>query len=181
MTMTSSFFILNSSFLIPMKRLAKDKICSRSQVKHRVESWKRSGDKVVFTNGCFDLLHPGHIQYLEKARSVGDRLVVAVNSDPSVRQIKGPGRPIQPASERAELLAALAAVDLVTLFDEPDPHGIIQELVPDVLVKGADWETDQIIGRDVVEAAGGRVMQIPFEPGYSTTRLIATIRAKTLK
>ena len=164
-----------------MKRLAKDKICSRSQAKELAGSWKRDGQKVVFTNGCFDLLHPGHVQYLEKARSLGDRLVVAVNSDASVRQIKGPGRPIQPARERAELLAALAAVDLVTFFDESDPHSIIHELVPDVLVKGADWATDQIIGRDVVEEAGGRVMQIPFEPGYSTTRLIGTIRSKAIK
>lgn len=131
---------------------------------------------MVFTNGCFDLLHPGHVQYLEQARSLGDRLVVAINDDASVRAIKGPGRPVQPEEERAELLSALAAVDLVTFFNEPDPHNIIQELLPDILVKGADWPVNEIIGRDIVESAGGQVEQVPFEPGYSTTRLIESIR-----
>ncbi|HEV8130348.1 MAG TPA: D-glycero-beta-D-manno-heptose 1-phosphate adenylyltransferase [Acidobacteriota bacterium] len=159
-----------------MIRSAKEKICSREQAKRRVEDWKRAGEKVVFTNGCFDLLHPGHVQYLQKARSLGDRLVVAMNDDASVRKIKGAGRPVQPAPERAELLAALAAIDLVTLFAEVDPYNIIRELLPDILVKGADWPVDQIIGHDLVEAAGGKVMQIQFEPGYSTTQLIETIR-----
>ena len=140
------------------------------------EQWRRQKERVVFTNGCFDLLHLGHVRYLEKARSLGDRLVVAVNDDASVRRIKGPGRPVQPAAERAEILAALAAVDLVILFEESDPLNIISELRPDILVKGTDWGKDRIIGRDVVEASGGRVTQIDFEPGYSTTGLIETIQ-----
>lgn len=157
-------------------RSARDKIQRREAARLQVQAWKRSGCKVVFTNGCFDLLHPGHVQYLEKARSLGDRLVVAVNDDASVRRIKGPDRPIVPAEERAEVLGALAAVDLVTCFSESDPLGIIEELMPDVLVKGADWAGSEIIGRNVVEAAGGRVLQIEFEPEYSTTRLIENIR-----
>ncbi|MBI4456960.1 MAG: D-glycero-beta-D-manno-heptose 1-phosphate adenylyltransferase [Acidobacteria bacterium] len=157
-------------------RLAREKIYERARAKSQVRAWKRAGQSVVFTNGCFDLLHPGHVRYLEKARSLGDRLVVAMNDDASVRAIKGSGRPIQPAEERAEILAALAAVDLVTFFGELDPIGIIQELGPDILVKGADWPTDQIIGRDVVESSGGQVMQIEFEDGYSTTKIIECIR-----
>lgn len=149
---------------------------ARAEAGRRVKEWKSAGLKIVFTNGCFDLLHPGHVRYLQKARSLGDRLVVAVNSDHSVRSIKGAGRPIQPELERAEVLAALAAVNLVTVFDEPDPDGIIREVLPDVLVKGADWPTDQIIGKDVVEAAGGQVRQIEFAPGYSTSGIIDKIR-----
>ena len=157
-------------------RLAREKICGRPDAARQVGEWKRARCRVVFTNGCFDLLHPGHVHYLEKARSLGDKLVVAVNDDPSVSRIKGAGRPIQPARERAEVLAALAAVDLVTLFEEPDPLNIIRELLPDILVKGADWSMDAIIGRDVVESAGGRVQQIELEPEYSTTWLIDSIR-----
>lgn len=143
-------------------------------------SWARdrraAGQRVVFTNGVFDLLHPGHVRYLADARAQGDRLVVAVNSDRSVRAIKGPERPINPEQERAEVLAALAAVDAVVIFDEDDPHAIVSALQPDVLVKGADWAADRIIGRDVVEARGGKVVRIAFAPGYSTTALIERIR-----
>jgi D-glycero-beta-D-manno-heptose 1-phosphate adenylyltransferase len=137
---------------------------------------KRNGRRVVFTNGCFDLLHPGHIETLEKARSFGDALVVSVNSDRSVRQMKGPGRPILPEHERAEILAALECVDGVMIFDEPTPQEIIAALLPDVLVKGGDWPTDQIVGRKEVEAAGGRVISIPVVAGYSTTAILEKIR-----
>jgi len=131
---------------------------------------------VVFTNGCFDLLHPGHTRYLCAARAMGDCLVVAVNSDRSVRAIKGPSRPIMPEDARAEVLAALDFVDAVVLFDEADPLRVIQALVPDILVKGADWEEDAIVGADVVRAAGGEVRRIGLVPGFSTTAIIERIR-----
>ncbi|HEY4580287.1 MAG TPA: D-glycero-beta-D-manno-heptose 1-phosphate adenylyltransferase [Candidatus Acidoferrales bacterium] len=136
----------------------------------------RGPRRVVFTNGCFDLLHPGHIQTLEKARSLGDLLVVGVNSDRSVRAIKGPSRPLVPESERAEILAALEAVDFVVLFDEDTPRELIARLRPDVLVKGADWGAEEIVGREQVEAGGGRVVSLPLEPGYSTSALLENIR-----
>ena len=138
---------------------------------------KRNGRRVVFTNGCFDLLHPGHIQGLEQARALGDALVVGINSDASVRQLKGPGRPILPELERAEILAALECVDAVVIFPELTPREIITALLPDVLVKGGDWPTDQIVGREEVEAAGGRVVSVPVVPGYSTTAILAKMRA----
>jgi D-beta-D-heptose 7-phosphate kinase/D-beta-D-heptose 1-phosphate adenosyltransferase len=137
---------------------------------------KRNGERVVFTNGCFDLLHPGHVRLLEESRSLGDALVVAINSDASVRQLKGPGRPVTPEVERAEVLAALAAVDYVVIFDEPTPRKLIARLLPDVLAKGSDWGPGEIVGREEVEAAGGRVVSIPLEAGYSTTTLIERIR-----
>ena len=136
----------------------------------------RGPRRIVFTNGCFDLLHPGHIQTLEKARSLGDLLVVGVNSDRSVRAIKGPSRPLVPESERAEILAALEAVDFVVLFDEDTPRELIARLHPDVLVKGADWGAEEIVGREQVEAGGGRVVSLPLEPGYSTSALLEKIR-----
>jgi D-glycero-beta-D-manno-heptose 1-phosphate adenylyltransferase len=132
--------------------------------------------RVVFTNGCFDLLHPGHIQTLEKARSLGDVLVVGVNSDRSVRALKGADRPVVPEGERAEILAALEAVDFVVIFDSESPRELIARLLPDVLVKGADWGSDAIIGRAEVEAAGGRVVSIPLEPGFSTSDILKAIR-----
>ncbi len=138
---------------------------------------KGNGRRVVFTNGCFDLLHPGHLRTLERARAMGDLLVVAINSDRSVRELKGVGRPILPEAERAEILAALAAVDYVTIFDEPTPQKLIARLLPDVLVKGSDWGEGEIVGREEVEAAGGRVERLAFEPGYSTTDILARIRA----
>jgi rfaE bifunctional protein nucleotidyltransferase chain/domain len=131
---------------------------------------------VVFTNGVFDLLHPGHVRYLHAARLEGDALIVGVNSDASVRANKGPARPIVPAEERAELIGGLEDVDAVVVFGEQTPHEIISRLQPDVLVKGADWAADEIVGRDVVEARGGRVVRVPVETGYSTTRLIDRIR-----
>lgn len=138
---------------------------------------KRSGRRVVFTNGCFDLLHPGHIQSLEQARELGDVLIVGINSDASVRELKGPGRPILPELERAEILAALECVDAVVIFDELTPRGTIGALLPDVLVKGGDWPEDQIVGRQEVEGAGGCVVSIPVVPGYSTTAILAKMRA----
>jgi rfaE bifunctional protein nucleotidyltransferase chain/domain len=137
----------------------------------------RNGRRVVFTNGCFDLLHPGHIQSLEQAHTLGDALVVGINSDASVRELKGAGRPILPELERAEILAALECVDAVVIFNELTPREIISALLPDVLVKGGDWPGDQIIGREEVEAAGGRVVSIPVVAGYSTTAILAKMRA----
>jgi rfaE bifunctional protein nucleotidyltransferase chain/domain len=138
---------------------------------------RRLGKHVVFTNGVFDLLHPGHIRYLRDARHEGDALVVAINSDRSVRAIKGPDRPMNPAHERAEILAALECVDAVVVFDEDNPQEIINRLRPDVLVKGADWKADAIIGRETVEARGGRVVRIPIAEGYSTSAIIDKIRS----
>jgi rfaE bifunctional protein nucleotidyltransferase chain/domain len=137
---------------------------------------KRNGRRVVFTNGCFDVLHPGHIRTLEQARDLGDALVVGINSDASVRQLKGAGRPLIPQDERAEILAALTCVDAVVIFDQPDPRETIAALSPDVLVKGGDWSGNKIIGREEVEAAGGRVASIPVVPGYSTTEILRKIR-----
>jgi len=135
----------------------------------------RSG-AVVFTNGVFDLLHPGHVRYLRDARALGDALIVAINSDRSVRANKGEGRPINPQAERAEVLLALEPVDAVTIFDEETPHAIVTAIQPDILVKGADWGPDNIVGRDVVEARGGRVVQMELAPGFSTTALLDKVR-----
>jgi len=134
-----------------------------------------TGKKIVFTNGCFDLIHTGHTRYLAVARSFGDILVVAVNSDASVSTIKGEKRPINSQQERAEALAALESVDFVTIFSEPDPYKVISALQPDVLVKGGDWPIEKIIGRDVVEARGGKVVNVPFVEGQSTTGIIEKI------
>ena len=139
---------------------------------------KRNGRRVVFTNGCFDLLHPGHVELLEKARALGDVLIVAVNCDPVVRQLKGKGRPIWPAEKRAEVLASFESVDAVVIFDEPTPREVISALLPDVLVKGGDWPIDKIVGREEVEASGGKVTSIPIVSGYSTTGLITKIRTQ---
>lgn len=140
---------------------------------------RRAGKKVVFTNGVFDLLHPGHVRYLKQARSLGDALIVGVNSDRSVRAIKGPSRPITPEAERAELLAALACVDAVAIFDDDTPAEIISKIQPDVLVKGADWAADAIVGRDIVEARGGKVVRVNIEPGWSTSAIIEKVRNRT--
>lgn len=137
---------------------------------------KRNGRRVVFTNGCFDLLHPGHIRGFEQARQLGDALIVGLNSDSSVRQLKGPARPVIPEQERAEILSALESVDAVVIFSELTPREVIARLLPDVLVKGGDWPGNQIVGREEVEAAGGRVVSIPFVPGYSTTTILQRIR-----
>jgi D-beta-D-heptose 7-phosphate kinase/D-beta-D-heptose 1-phosphate adenosyltransferase len=139
------------------------------------ERLRQAGRRVVFTNGCFDLLHPGHVRYLQQARSLGDALIVALNSDRSVRELKGDKRPILTERERAEVMAALASVDYVTIFDEATPREIITALLPDVLVKGGDWGVDEIVGREEVEAAGGQVMSLPFVDGCSTTDVIERI------
>jgi rfaE bifunctional protein nucleotidyltransferase chain/domain len=132
---------------------------------------------VVLTNGVFDLLHPGHVRYLAKARRLGDLLIVGINSDRSVRAIKEPGRPLNPEGERAEVLLSLACVDAVVVFDEDTPHELIAQLQPDVLVKGADWAPDEIVGRDIVEARGGHVVRVKLSDNYSTTSLIRRARS----
>jgi rfaE bifunctional protein nucleotidyltransferase chain/domain len=142
-----------------------------------VRSRRDSGKTIVFTNGVFDLLHPGHLRYLQKARALGDALIVGINSDRSARANKGAGRPITPEAERAEIVAALACVDAVVIFDEDTPHRLIEALRPDVLVKGADWAEDAIVGRDTVEAGGGRVVRMAIEPGYSTSAIVDRIRS----
>lgn len=138
---------------------------------------RTAGKKVVITNGVFDLLHPGHVRYLQAARAQGDALLVAINSDRSVSVIKGPTRPLTPESERAEVLDALACVDAVVIFDEETPAEIIAAVQPDVLVKGADWAPDRIVGRDIVEARGGRVVLMPVEQGWSTTSILEKVQA----
>lgn len=149
---------------------------SRERLIEQRARWKQEGKTVVFTNGCYDLLHPGHIRLLEQARSLGDVLVLALNSDASVQRLKGPARPLISEQERAALCAGLAAVDAVTIFDEDTPRELIAAVLPDVLVKGADW-AHWIAGREEVEAAGGRVMALALEPGYSTTGIVETLLA----
>ena len=155
-----------------------EKVLSRSEVVSALTARRTQGRRVVFTNGCFDLMHVGHTRYLQAARELGDLLVVGVNTDRSVRSLnKGLDRPIVPEHQRAEVLAALACVDYVVLFDEPDPGRLIIEIQPDVLVKGGDWTPDKIIGRETVEARGGVVKTLPLVPGVSTTALVEKIRS----
>ena len=142
-----------------------------------VRDARAAGKRIVFTNGVFDILHPGHLRYLQAARRHGDLLVVGLNSDASVRRNKGPERPINPEAERAEVLEALACVDAVSVFDDDTPADIIRRVQPDIRVKGADWPADQIVGRDTVEAHGGRVILEPVEQGYSTTEIIERVRS----
>ena len=149
---------------------------SRSDAAAFAQRLRAAGKQVVFTNGVFDLIHPGHVRYLQEARSLGDALLVGVNADESVRRNKGEGRPVTPERERAELIAALACVDAVTVFEEDTPAEVIRAIQPDVLVKGADWAADQIVGRDTVEARGGRVVRVAVEEGYSTTAILQRIR-----
>ncbi|MBI3084159.1 MAG: D-glycero-beta-D-manno-heptose 1-phosphate adenylyltransferase [candidate division NC10 bacterium] len=151
---------------------ARRKVKSLSAVVRAVRTARAAGKRVVFTNGCFDLLHRGHIRYLERARALGDLLVVAVNSDASVRRLKGAGRPVVPADQRAEVLAALAAVDLVLTFDDLDPGRVIRAVRPAVLVKGGDWSADRIVGADYVRKIGGKVRSLPYVKGASTSALI---------
>ncbi len=157
-------------------RRAEDKILDPQELAGRLEAW-RDGRKLVFTNGCFDILHPGHVAYLEDARACGDLLLVALNSDDSIRRIKGPERPINPQPDRGILMAGLGCVDLVTFFDEDTPIELIRAVRPDVLVKGGDWTIDKIVGSDFVLANGGEVYSLPFRPGYSTTSIIERIKA----
>ena len=154
------------------------KILSIDVLRVEREKLRRQNKQVVFTNGCFDLLHPGHVRYLQQARALGDSLIVALNSDSSVRELKGPKRPILDENERAEVMAALGCVDYVTIFDDPTPRQIISVLLPDIIVKGGDWSVDRIVGREEVEAAGGRVISLPFVEGYSTSDIIERIRNK---
>jgi D-beta-D-heptose 7-phosphate kinase/D-beta-D-heptose 1-phosphate adenosyltransferase len=157
-----------------------DKLMTRDELAAIVAERRAKGARVVFTNGCFDLMHIGHTRYLEAARQLGDLLVVGVNSDRSVQELeKGPGRPIVPEMQRAEVVAALACVDYVVVFPEPDPARLIAALQPDVLVKGGDWSPDKIIGRDLVEGRGGVVRTIPLVPDISTTTLVNKIRSST--
>jgi rfaE bifunctional protein nucleotidyltransferase chain/domain len=152
-------------------------VLTRNEAVALVNRARSAGQTIVFTNGVFDVLHPGHTRYLRDARALGDVLIVGVNSDRSTRALdKAPDRPINPESERAEVLAALASVDAVVVFDEETPFEIISALQPDILVKGADWGADAIVGRDVVEARGGKVVRIPLAPGYSTTAIVERIR-----
>jgi D-beta-D-heptose 7-phosphate kinase/D-beta-D-heptose 1-phosphate adenosyltransferase len=156
----------------------KQKIKERIELLRIIKNLKAKGKRIVFTNGCFDLLHIGHVRYLEKARTLGDALVVGVNSDSSVRKLKGPKRPVLPAKERAEILSGLGCVDYITIFDELDPLKLITSLHPNVLVKGGDWTKEQIVGREVLERSGGKVVIIRFVKGASTSTLIETILKK---
>lgn len=155
-----------------------EKILSPEQMLGERKRLRSAGIRLVFTNGVFDLLHVGHVRYLAEARALGDALVVAINSDRTVRELKGPDRPIFEAAERAEIIAALRSVDYVTVFDDVSPRALISKLLPDVLVKGGDYQLDQIHGREEVEAAGGRVISLPFVEGASTTSLIERMGRK---
>ena len=154
----------------------RTKIKELAELKKETDRLKSEGKKIVFTNGCFDILHPGHTRYLASARALGDYLVVAVNSDRSTRAIKGPARPINAQEARAELLAALECVDGVFIFDDEDPYKVIKTLMPDILVKGGDWAEDKIIGADIVKQGGGEVKRIPYISGHATTDIIQKIR-----
>lgn len=163
-----------------MPNLMPPKVTTREDLVPLLAERRQRHERIVFTNGCFDLMHIGHIRYLQAARNLGDLLVVGVNSDSSVRALsKGSDRPIVPDVQRAEVLAALACVDYVVIFPEPDPGALIAALQPDILVKGGDWPLDRIIGRETVEARGGRVQTIPLVPGVSTTSLVQRIRSTT--
>jgi len=155
-----------------------EKILSPDEMLGERERLRGAGKRLVFTNGVFDLLHVGHVRYLAEARELGDALLVAINSDRTVRELKGPGRPVFDESERAEILAALRHVDYVTVFDDVSPRSLISKLLPDVLVKGGDYQLDEIHGREEVEAAGGKVISLPFVDGASTTALIEKMRKK---
>jgi rfaE bifunctional protein nucleotidyltransferase chain/domain len=157
---------------------SRRKIVPRDRLAAHLAPLRARGARIVFTNGCFDLLHAGHVQYLYEARRAGDVLVVGLNGDASVQRLKGAGRPLVPQQERAEVLAALEMVDVVTIFDEDTPLALIEAVRPHVLVKGADWAPDQVVGRAEVEADGGRVVLVPLRPGASTTALVERLRAR---
>jgi rfaE bifunctional protein nucleotidyltransferase chain/domain len=156
---------------------AQARVLTQPQTSALVERLRTEGRRIVFTNGVFDILHPGHVRYLQRARSFGGALIVGVNADASVRRNKGPARPMTPESERAEVVAALDVVDAVVVFGEDTPAEIIRLVQPDVLVKGADWPPDQIVGRDTVEARGGQVILVTVEQGYSTTSIVNRVRS----
>jgi D-beta-D-heptose 7-phosphate kinase/D-beta-D-heptose 1-phosphate adenosyltransferase len=160
-----------------LDRSARARVLSQQETRAFVADARRRDHRVVFTNGVFDLLHPGHVRYLQEARALGDLLIVGLNADASVRRNKGPERPINAQDERAEVLAALACVDAVVIFEEDTPAAIIRLVEPDVLVNGADWAADAIVGRDTVETRGGRVVRVPVEQGYSTTAIVERIKS----
>jgi rfaE bifunctional protein nucleotidyltransferase chain/domain len=162
-------------------RTRMNNILSQAALKRRLAGLRRSGKRIVFTNGCFDLVHPGHIRYLRAARRLGDVLVVALNSDDSVRRLKGPGRPLVTERDRCEVVAALEMVDYVTTFSGDTPYALIEDLQPDVLVKGGDWQPDEIVGADVVRARGGIVRSLPYARSYSTTALVRRIEGPKSK
>ena len=155
-----------------------NKVLTRIALRRRLDGLRRRGKRIVFTNGCFDLIHPGHVRYLRAAKRLGDVLVVGLNSDASVRRLKGPLRPLVPLRNRSEVMAALEMVDYVTVFGEDTPYNLIKQVQPDVLVKGGDWKPDQIVGADIVRARGGVVRSLRFAAGYSTTRLVERIARK---
>lgn len=160
-------------------RIGKDRrggLLTLGEVEAFVSGHRRAGRTIVFTNGVFDLLHPGHVRYLQEARALGDILIIGLNADASVRRNKGPERPLNTEAERAEVLLALTCVDAVVIFTEDTPAEIIRTVQPDILVKGADWAADAIVGRDTVEARGGRVVRVPVEQGYSTTGIVERVR-----
>jgi rfaE bifunctional protein nucleotidyltransferase chain/domain len=156
--------------------LPRDKIVTRDQLRRRAEEWRRAGHKIVLANGCFDLLHVGHIRYLHAAKALGDNLVVGINGDNAVRGLKGPGRPLMPAGERAEILAALADVDAIVVFEEPDVHALIRELRPDIHAKGTDYTAENVPERETVIACGGRVAIVGDAKDHSTSDYIARLR-----
>jgi rfaE bifunctional protein nucleotidyltransferase chain/domain len=157
-------------------RAAADRVLTQSETAALVQAERSNGRRIVFTNGVFDILHPGHVRYLQAARALGDLLIVGLNGDESVRRNKGPSRPITPELERGELLASLGCVDAVVIFHEDIPDAIIRLVQPDILVKGADWPADQIVGRDTVEARGGRVVRMKVEEGFSTSAIVERIK-----
>lgn len=154
----------------------KDKIMTMDPLLLRVEEWKKQGHKIVFSNGCFDLLHPGHVDYLSKARDLGDKLIIGLNTDVSVRRLKGNNRPIFCEETRAIMLAAFYFVDAVILFDQPTPYQLISAILPDILVKGSDYSVDQIVGADIVIENGGQVDTLDFLPGFSSSSIIQKIK-----
>ncbi|ARS37107.1 D-glycero-beta-D-manno-heptose 1-phosphate adenylyltransferase [Pontibacter actiniarum] len=154
---------------------SKDKIYSLPQLLEQVQKWRAQGQQIVFTNGCFDLLHLGHVDYLEKARQLGDKLVLGLNTDASISRIKGPSRPLQDEMSRARVMASLLFIDAVVLFDEDTPLNLIQAVQPDILVKGDDYAVEQIVGHEVVQARGGAVKTVPLVKGYSTTSIVNKI------
>jgi rfaE bifunctional protein nucleotidyltransferase chain/domain len=171
------FSVYHGRFSIYISSAMNEKILSIKELREERERLRAAGRRLVFTNGCFDILHVGHARYLAAARRLGDALLVAINSDRSVRELKGAGRPVMSEEERAEMLAALAAVDYVTIFDDLSPRSLIAAVLPDVLVKGGDYGLDKIHGREEVEAAGGRVLALPFVEGASTTSIIERVKA----
>ncbi|CAM3405584.1 D-glycero-beta-D-manno-heptose 1-phosphate adenylyltransferase [Pontibacter korlensis] len=154
---------------------SKDKIYTLPQLLDQVQSWRTQGQKIIFTNGCFDLLHLGHVDYLEKARQLGDKLVLGLNTDASISRIKGPTRPLQDEMSRARVMASLLFIDAVVFFDEDTPLELIEAVQPDILVKGDDYAVEQIVGHEVVQARGGSVQTVPLVKGYSTTNIVKKI------